>query len=82
MANSSLVRVSSVHNGETIVSLIKSGSGDTDVENKGVIAKGAGDGAWEIGIDIYVIVILCSKYVTSENLLCSTGNSRQCSPVT
>lgn len=34
---------------------------------------GAGDGAWEIGIDIYVIVILCLEYVTSENCCAAQG---------
>ena len=34
---------------------------------------------WEIGIDIYILLIQCIKYITSENLLHSTGNSTQCS---
>ena len=38
--------------------------------------KGWGDGMnWEIGIDIYTLLILCIKYITNENLLYSTGNS-------
>ena len=44
--------------------------------------QGAGEGAWEIRIDIYVIATRRLKYETNENLLCSTGNSRQCSLVT
>ena len=37
---------------------------------------------WEIGIDIYTLLMLCIKWITNENLLCSTGNSTQCSVVT
>ena len=37
---------------------------------------GRGDGRnWEIGIDTYTILILCTKYITNENILYSTGNS-------
>ena len=32
---------------------------------------------WETGIHIYTLLIMCIKYVTSENLLYSTGNSTQ-----
>ena len=31
------------------------------------------------GIDIYTLLILCIKWITSENLLCSSRNSTQCS---
>ena len=34
--------------------------------------KGSGIN-WDIGIDIYTLLILCIKYLTNENLLCSTG---------
>ena len=37
---------------------------------------------WEIGTDIYTLLILCIKQITNENLLYSTGNSTQCSVVT
>ena len=37
---------------------------------------------WEIGIDIYTILILCITWITDENLLYSTGNSTQFSVVT
>ena len=34
------------------------------------------------GIDIYPLLILCIKWITSENLLCSSRVSAQCSAVT
>ena len=34
---------------------------------------------WEVGIDIYILLIQCIRYITSENLWYSTGNSTQCS---
>ena len=37
---------------------------------------------WEIGIDIYILSILCIKWITNENQLYSTENSTQCSVVT
>ena len=37
---------------------------------------------WEIGIDIYKLLILCIKQITNENMLYSTGNSTQCSVMT
>ena len=44
---------------------------------------GSGGGMnWEIGIDVYTLLILCVKQVTNENLLDSTGGSTQCSVVT
>ena len=36
----------------------------------------------EIWIDIYTLLISRLKQITSDNLLCSTGNSTQCSVVT
>ena len=43
----------------------------------------SGDGInWEIGIDIYTLLILCIKQITNESLFYSTGNSTQCSVVT
>ena len=44
--------------------------------------KGGCGRNWEIGIDIYTLLILCVKQITNENLLYSTGNSTQCSVVT
>ena len=32
---------------------------------------------WEIGIDIYTLLILCIKQITNEKLFYSTGNSTQ-----
>ena len=58
---------------------------DIDVENKHMDTKGVKEGVgknWEIGIDIFTLLILCIKQMTSENLLYSTGNSTQCSVVT
>ena len=37
--------------------------------------EGRGGMNWEIGIDIYTLLILCIKQITNENLLYSTGNS-------
>ena len=37
---------------------------------------------WEIDTDIYILLILCIKQVTNENLLYSSGNSIQCSVMT
>ena len=36
---------------------------------------------WEIGIDMFILLLLCIKYITDENLLCSSRNSTQCSVV-
>ena len=47
---------------------------DTEGENFGV--------NWEIGVEIYVLVIICIKYIANENLLYSTGNSTECSVIT
>ena len=46
--------------------------------------KGGKEGgmSWEIGIDVYALLILYTQWVTSENLLESTGSSTQCSVVT
>ena len=30
---------------------------------------------WEVGIDIYMLLILCIEWVANEDLLCSTGSS-------
>ena len=47
---------------------------------------------WQIRIDIYIYVcvcvcvcvciLLCVKQIASGNMLCSTGNSTQCSVMT
>ena len=35
-----------------------------------------GDGMnWETGTDTYTLLTLCTKYITNENLLYSSGNS-------
>ena len=39
--------------------------------------KGAGRRTWEIGVDIYTLLILYTKYITNENILCSSGNSER-----
>ena len=66
--------------------LIYKAERDTDVQNKHMDTKGEVGGRvgmnWEIGINIYTLLILCIKYITNENLLYSTGNSTQCSVVT
>ena len=52
------------------------------LEKKHVDTKGKREGGmnWEIDTDIYTR--LCVKWITSENFLCSTGNSTQSSVVT
>ena len=55
---------------------------ETDAENKCMDIKVRKKGSgmyWEIGIDIYMLLILC---IINENLLYNTGNSTQCSVVT
>ena len=37
--------------------------------------KGWGGRNWETGIDTYTLLILCIKWITDGNMLCSTGNS-------
>ena len=37
---------------------------------------------WEIHIDMYKLLILCIKFITSWNILYNTENSTQCSVVT
>ena len=37
---------------------------------------------WDIGIDIYTLLILCIKQINNENLLYISGNSTQCPVVT
>ena len=49
---------------------------------RGKVGRGWRGMNWEIGIDIYILLTLCIKLVTNENLLYSTGNSTQCSLVT
>ena len=34
---------------------------------------------WEIGFDIYALLIICIRWITNETLLYSSGNSTQCS---
>ena len=51
---------------------------DTGVENKYMNTRGergCGGRNWEVGIDTYALSILYTKYVTSENIPQSTGNS-------
>ena len=45
---------------------LQSRNRDTDVENKRMDTKGEGGGGmnWEIGIDIYMLLILCIKEIT------------------
>ena len=52
------------------VTLFASRNRDTDLENKCMETKrGGGDGMnWEIGIDIYTILILSTNCITKENL--------------
>ena len=47
------------------------------------MAGGNGSGMnCKTGIDLYILLILCIKYITNENLLYSSGNSTQRSVVT
>ena len=56
---------------------------DTDIEIKQMDTEGENFGVnWEIGVEIYVLVIICIKYIANENLLYSTGNSTECSVIT
>ena len=50
---------------------------DTEIENKCMDTKQGKRGGmnWEIGIDIYTLLTLRIKQITSENLLYSTGNT-------
>ena len=43
-----------------------------------------GKGRWwgELGVWGNIYTVLCIKWIADENLLCSTGNSSQCSAVT
>ena len=43
---------------------------------------GRGGMDWEFAIDIYILLILCIKYIANESILNSTGNSTQYSVVT
>ena len=54
------------------------------VENKFMVTKGrSGDGMnWEIGIDIYTLLMDLIKQTTNESPLYSSANSTQCSVVT
>ena len=56
---------------------------DTDVEDKQMEAKWGRRGRknWEIGIDIYTLLILCIKLIINESPLYSTGNTTQYSVV-
>ena len=38
------------------------------------VGEGGSGKNWEIGMDIYTLLILFIKYITNENLLYSTGN--------
>ena len=38
------------------------------------VGEGGSGNNWEIGMDIYTLLILFIKYITNENLLYSTGN--------
>ena len=40
--------------------------------------KVGGGGNWEIGIDVYTLLILCIIWITPENILHGPGNSSQC----
>lgn len=57
---------------------------ETDIEIKHMdtkVERGVGMN-WETGVDIYTLLILCVKQITSENLLYGTGDFIQCSVVT
>ena len=44
--------------------------------------KRGGGKNWEIGTDIYILLIVYIKWITNEKLLYSAGKSIQCSVVT
>ena len=68
---------------KAVILFAKSGNRDTDIEIKHMDVKGEVQGMnWEVWIDIYTLLISHITQITSENLLCSTGNSVQCSVVT
>ena len=56
---------------------------DPDIENTCVNTKGKIGGGmnWEIGIDVYTLLILYIRYITNENLLYNIGKYTQCSVV-
>ena len=57
---------------------------DKDAEKKCMdtgVGTSGGRVNWEIGIDMFILLLLCIKYITDENLLCSSRNSTQCSVV-
>ena len=37
---------------------------------------------WEIGINTHTLLIICTKLITNENAMYSTGNSIHCAMVT
>ena len=47
----------------------------TDIENNIWTPRGKERGRkWEVGIDIYTLLLICIKDITNENLLYSTGS--------
>ena len=59
-------------------SYVQSRNRDTDIENKCMDTKGErgwGGRNWQIGIDIYTLLLLSIKQITNENILYTTGNS-------
>ena len=53
---------------------------ETHTENK-CYGKQVGGMNWEIGIDIYILLILYIKQISNENLLYSSEKPTQCSVV-
>ena len=53
---------------------------ESQMQTKTLTVTKGGGMKWETGIGMYTL--LCTKQMANENLLCSTGNSTQCSVVT
>ena len=62
------------------LSYVQSRNRDIDIENKQMDTKGEPEGGknWEVGIDIYTLLIVSTKEIINENILHSTGNSILC----
>jgi len=54
---------------------LQSGNKDTDIENNCMDTGGEREGGmnWEIGTDIYMLLILYVKWITNENVLIAQG---------
>ena len=53
--------------------IVKATDGENKLGNAGVAGGNGSVMNCKTGIDIYIILILCIKYITNENLLYSSG---------